>query len=335
MGKKLAGKEARFCNTAMMDKLAALMPQKRFPAHAGRRPDTNARARLQLQDLGSIGEDGETHINIYNRGKTNLGVLLANNTELRFGHSLYGVFMTIEGFWRYIRTGMKDELFRTLQPERLLAFSKRYEQIVVPNFQAIIAEACWMKVKAYPELLEVLKATDLPFDSYFIDIKDKNHRTRPKFAYWMVSIYEEIRKALKEEREPDFKYLRDRREGELHDGLIARWEERRIELAKEVEKAAARRERNKAKRLAHTRNTKTVEAVDASESAVSEVVLSETLNETDEVSLPVEDVIIPEPVVECESASFCNDEEVLSENLKAVVNEYITACACIHANQQS
>ena len=47
--------------------------------------------------------DGIDHINIYSKGYTKLGRLLSNFTKSEFTHPIYGHFMSVEGFWYYIK----------------------------------------------------------------------------------------------------------------------------------------------------------------------------------------------------------------------------------------
>jgi hypothetical protein len=44
-------------------------------------------------------EDGVTHINIYSKGKTELGRWLTNFSYSPFNHPEYGKFLSMEGFW--------------------------------------------------------------------------------------------------------------------------------------------------------------------------------------------------------------------------------------------
>lgn len=51
-------------------------------------------------------EDGVTHINIYSKGKTELGRWLTNFSYSPFNHPEYGKFLSMEGFWCWVSTGM-------------------------------------------------------------------------------------------------------------------------------------------------------------------------------------------------------------------------------------
>ncbi len=57
-------------------------------------------------------EDGITHINIYSKGKTELGRLMSNFALSPFSVPQHGEFKSIEGYWYWLSTG--DESLRDL-----------------------------------------------------------------------------------------------------------------------------------------------------------------------------------------------------------------------------
>jgi hypothetical protein len=54
-------------------------------------------------------KDGIDHINIYSRGKTEVGRQLSNFAHTPFTHKDYGYFNSVEGLWYYLITGCKHE----------------------------------------------------------------------------------------------------------------------------------------------------------------------------------------------------------------------------------
>lgn len=62
------------------------------------------------------------------------------------------------------------------------------------------------RLKAVPNQLENFKGCDLPFDSYMA-LEGSGVLSRNANAHWVTIGYEEIRKALREGREPDFSML--------------------------------------------------------------------------------------------------------------------------------
>ena len=76
--------------------------------------------------MNSEGLDGEDHINIYSKGKTEIGRWLSN-----FSHTEIitedGKFSSIEGYWYWLTT--KDERLRTLIGWAAKDLGKRCEKI--------------------------------------------------------------------------------------------------------------------------------------------------------------------------------------------------------------
>lgn len=159
-----------------------------------------------LPPVDSIGEDGVDHINISDRGTTELGVALNHKADLPFKHSVYDKFRTMEGFWYYIRSVSRDDRTRTMDGHKVNKFGSLLPCQRVDNFKYIILDANWQKIKSYPPLMEEIGKITLPFDSYRYH---NNIRIRSTSSYWIIDGFEEIRRAIVEKREPDFTFLKD------------------------------------------------------------------------------------------------------------------------------
>lgn len=182
-----------------------------FPNNNGKTEQKKKPPIRAMRPLHEIGEDGVDHINIWDHGKTELGKLLALSTPLNFRHSRFNRFNTIEGFWNYIRSVERDDRLRKFvgKPLRLCISNLTFRHVT--NFKAIIMDANWQKIKQYPELAEAVKESTLPFDSYFIYRRQDGVPERPQFVYWLIEGFNEIRNALKEDREPNFEFLKSRK----------------------------------------------------------------------------------------------------------------------------
>jgi len=154
-------------------------------------------------------QDGIDHINIWEYGATEIGKVLAHNTTLPFHHHIFGNFNCMEAFWHYISSVEHDDRIRTMRGRSLYEFSKKLTKLQVPNFCAIIIDANWQKIKRYPEIQEALIESTLPFDCYYTQRKAAGIRIRTPYASWLIDGFEEIRRALKEEREPNLTKFRD------------------------------------------------------------------------------------------------------------------------------
>lgn len=165
---------------------------------------------FNLPAIFTIGEDGVSHINMSDDGKTDLGRKLAHTSRLPFVHSRYGQFSSMSNFWYYIRSVERDDRLRSFVGKRLKLFvQSSTTHCRVPNFRLIIMDANWQRIQQHPTLGEALKASTLPLDCWYHYQRENGIRMRPNFAFWLIAGFEEIRKALKENREPDFAFLRD------------------------------------------------------------------------------------------------------------------------------
>lgn len=175
--------------------------------------------RSGLKDVASIGIDGVDHINIGDpSGVTELGQWLAHNTETPFKHHLLGQFDSVESLWHWVKSESRSDAYRKLYGKKLrtalnndqLMKADLEKRGMVKNFRAIVCDANWMKICQYPALKQALGESDLPLDMYYV--VNGSERNRPVFATWVVHGFEEIRSAIKEEREPDFKWALDKQD---------------------------------------------------------------------------------------------------------------------------
>lgn len=162
-----------------------------------------------LPALASMGEDGQTHINIYVESKTDLGVALAHETEAPFDHEHYGPFNSIENFWHWLRSESMDDRLRVAKSVNLRRMASAGKKRRIPNFRALIMSAVMAKIETRQALKEAIIASELPFEFYYHYKRNDGPKMRPEFASWIIRMYDEIRKALKEGREPNYKRFMD------------------------------------------------------------------------------------------------------------------------------
>lgn len=117
-------------------------------------------------------EDGVTHINVYSKGRTELGRLMSNFAYSPFTHPFHGDFDSIEGYWYWLSTG--DDRLRKLSGYeakklgRELRSADRPSDDLFTNFQVCIKEAIDAKVKSNGRLRELLRLSSLPFVHYYV-----------------------------------------------------------------------------------------------------------------------------------------------------------------------
>lgn len=140
--------------------------------------------------------DGVTHINIYSKGRTELGRLLSHFTHTPFTHPYYGPFHSMEGFWYYIKAAEQDDTLRTLWGRQAKDYGKRKPSLRRENFKELIIEANFHKIDQTPELKRLMADSALPFDHYYLFGEEPVFVRPPGFG-WLVEGFEEIRQHLR------------------------------------------------------------------------------------------------------------------------------------------
>lgn len=163
--------------------------------------------------------DGVDHINIWEDGSTELGKALSHRYKLDFTNSVFGPFTTMEAFDRYVQSEERDDRLRRLTDKPLKNFAEKLTFRQVTNFKAINMDANYQRIKQYKPLVDEMIASTLPFDVYYV-ARDNGMRIRPPRHAWFIAGMEEIRKALKEGREPDFTFLLDKKKSKIYEFAI-------------------------------------------------------------------------------------------------------------------
>lgn len=157
--------------------------------------------------------DGIDHINISINAATELGKMLSPEWISRFVHPVMGPFEHMTGFWTYAKSQSHSDYYRTAKPSSCLAAAKSQSDIVnnIDNFKAIILSGIYYKVTQNDKILNKIKDSNLKFEYYYTKIHSEVVDGK-KFTYtvkvaqphgkWMCDIYEEIRAAIKENRQP-------------------------------------------------------------------------------------------------------------------------------------
>ena len=152
--------------------------------------------------------DGEDHINIGNLAQTDLGRMLNPAKRMQFTHPVLGSFATLSNLWHFARARVPVDEIRTIPPRRTADMTRAGDGTVTDpagNFDYIVAEGAWILVQRNVKMRDMLKESTLPFDIY--QVNEAGLRSRIVRLLPVVRIYEEIRLALKEDRDPNFKWL--------------------------------------------------------------------------------------------------------------------------------
>lgn len=170
--------------------------------------------------------DGVDHINTHWSGKTKIKMLSMADRH-RLHHPVLGMFESIEHFWIFIRAARPDDRMRTLpknQVMRILELTGGIERERRANTKALLAEMFYLKLLSNPHFYKTCKENDLPFDCY--DNATGMIPTRDRNSSWLLPAFEEIRKAIRENRLPSFSRLLSlewMRENDIAPGSYEPW----------------------------------------------------------------------------------------------------------------
>lgn len=112
-------------------------------------------------------DDGITHINIYSKGRTELGRLLSNFAHTPFKNEAIGSFQSIEGFWYWLSTGRKHDELRELYGSAAKEFGRKLDKVYVDDFIANVENAIRLKIEQNERVCKLLKQSTLPFEHYY------------------------------------------------------------------------------------------------------------------------------------------------------------------------
>ena len=154
--------------------------------------------------------DGVDHINIFRSSDSLLGRYLNLDFARRFNNPTLGHFRSINSAWFYLRARNRDESIRELNGAAL----KKYVSSIggakelIPNFQALILHIAYLRIKNNKEFNSLMLSTTLPFDCY--QPNENGLATRFAHSGWFAEGHDEIRNAIRENRDPDFSFAMDR-----------------------------------------------------------------------------------------------------------------------------
>lgn len=154
--------------------------------------------------------DGIDHINIYSKGKTELGRWLSNFSKVHLDLVEDGEFESIEAYWYWLiakQQGYKDEWdlhhlrkthgFDAKQSGRLLTSNKDW--LETEEFKNKIKTALSSKIlgPAGKKFLKEFEESTLPFTHYY---NYSGKIVEPKNGKWVIDYIEELRRKQKKFR---------------------------------------------------------------------------------------------------------------------------------------
>lgn len=139
--------------------------------------------------------DGATHINVYSGGNTRVGREMSNMSTHPIQHPRHGDFKTVEGFWWWLSTGMKEDYFRTCNGFDARKRGVKLEKITHTAFKHEVRYAIALKLRTHPEILKRLLASTLPLAHYYVYGRNtKNPLVRPADrSMWVIDFLRDVR----------------------------------------------------------------------------------------------------------------------------------------------
>lgn len=136
-------------------------------------------------------EDGLTHINVYSKGKTDIGKWLSNFSYSPI-ETVDGSFNSIEGYWYWL--SCKDDSLRKLHGWKAKSVGRSLggeDWVFDDDFRLKIKKALQIKLESYPKKYKELKQTTLPLVHYY------NFYGRiivPNGCEWIIQYLEVLRR---------------------------------------------------------------------------------------------------------------------------------------------
>lgn len=143
-------------------------------------------------------QDGVTHINVYSKGKTELGQLLTNFARTPFEHPTDGHFESVEGYWYWAKTGKNQDQLRRFYGFYAKDMGRGIPTVFNPNFEADIISAIRAKAACNVDIQTLLASSgELPLLHYYVYGGTKV--VMPKGHHWQLKEWHRLRKHYQEQ----------------------------------------------------------------------------------------------------------------------------------------
>lgn len=131
-------------------------------------------------------EDGITHINVYSKGKTELGRLLSN-----FAHTPFtieeGTFQSVEGYWYWVMT--KDERLKNLHGFEAKKLGRQLLRTEESVSREQLLRAYKAKLEQTPGLCTLLRTNSLPLVHYYVH---EGRVVNKSQWFWTAKLWKEL-----------------------------------------------------------------------------------------------------------------------------------------------
>ena len=137
-------------------------------------------------------DDGITHINVYSKGKTELGRFLSNFAKAPFVHPVDGYFNSVEAYWYWLST--KDDSLRETYGFRAKELGRALggkDWLDDDSFKTKIKDAIYLKIATNIRMFKEFKENTLPLKHYYVYGGTKV--VEPKEGKWIIDYIETLR----------------------------------------------------------------------------------------------------------------------------------------------
>jgi len=138
-------------------------------------------------------DDGITHINIYSKAQTPLGIFLSNFTYHPI-ETKHGPFNSIEGYWYWLMC--RDDRLRKLHGYEAKKLGRKLcrSDWIRPHQKKDIKLAIYEKIITSEKFYSRFMNCELPFTHYYVTY---GKVTRVPQADWLVDWFEKLREILR------------------------------------------------------------------------------------------------------------------------------------------
>lgn len=140
--------------------------------------------------------DGVTHINVYSRGKTELGRLLSNFAHTPFTLDKFRDFASVEGFWYWYFSDSGNNDLRKLHGFQAKILGQRLMKGKIPDIleidKQVIICAIHSKLDQNPYIVEMLVQNDLPLAHYYVNSENGSIIYKDEYI-WITDAIERYR----------------------------------------------------------------------------------------------------------------------------------------------
>lgn len=153
-------------------------------------------------------KDGITHINVYSKGKTELGRFLTNFAHTPFEHPEFGHFESMEAYWYWTLldiNGVNADQIRNTSGYKAKELGRKLRIDIDRNiengrlFKDRILDGIKCKLRSHREWWPSIKESTLPFTHYYYYGKNGDYKIYNMSQYqWMLDEFDRIRKILQD-----------------------------------------------------------------------------------------------------------------------------------------